>query len=407
MTEFEREQVRISNENIYALGFCILAFKSYVVDSSILLRLPEFVDSILIVMFCACMVYKLATQSYTIGQVMLLSVLGIGCLYTCPKVDNYYLIFSFFGIAGMQNVELKKVIKWTSWVKASIILVHVSIYFVNLFLDPSSIVYVYREDGVPRHFFYMGHANTFSGYLLWTTLQLIYVYYEKMQQWHFILAMAVNWFFYLYTDSNTSFAMTILIIGILMLKKAGVHSLDRWIRLAARYLFLFASVIFAASCVFYTSMSGGVKDFYEKANSFFTGRLRFGAYVYDTASFSLFGRSIQFPPKIQWREFWLDSMVFDNAYIWMFVLGGAIYLVLISYAMIRITRYTDFLENVMLVAYAMYGISEAYIINAGNCFPLLLVGVYLYRRKQDMKGKGMERKGERAYERIKHNYSSL
>ena len=416
MTDFEKQKVRQFNQNLYTIGFCILAFKSYVMDSSILINLPNWFDLILTGGFILFMCWKLATQTYSVTKIIFFSILGCMCLYTCPKVDNYYLIFGFFGIAAAQNVNLKEVLKYTSMVKTSIIFLHVTIYFVNLAINPSSITYSFREDGIPRHFFYLGHANTFAGYVLWTSLEYIYANYERIKKWQLGVILGINWFFYFFADSNTSVATATVIIGLLLLDKCKVTLLNHVLKYLAKYMFMFFSIIFSMACVFYVNLSGGLRELFDMANVFFTGRLLFGAYVYDANGFSFLGRAIAFPKKIQWREFWFDAMVFDNAYIWMFVLGGAIYLVLISIGIMLITRKTSNVENIMLIAYSIYGVSEAYVMNAGNCFPLLLIGIYLYKRSDGIKGNIKEKKffrgrkkeeGMTAYERVKYHNSSL
>ena len=109
----------------------------------------------------------------------------------------------------------------------------------------------------------------------------------------------------------------------------------------------------------------------------FTGRLLFGAVAYDEKGFSLIGKLVEFPEKQYWNGHWIDGMIFDNSYIWLFISYGVVYLILISLAFIVYSRYMTNLEKIYVVAYALYTLMEIYVINTALVFPLLIVGYYM------------------------------
>lgn len=404
MSEFERQKKIQFNQQLYTFALCLLAFKGYVMDSSMLFQFPDFCDLLFKVVFLVCMFWKLSSQNYNIKHAILFLVLGPLCLYTCIRINNFYLLFSFFGIAAAQDIDIKKVVEKTAMLQTWIIAFHVVIYIFNLVVNPSSIVYTIRDDSGKRHFFYLGHANTFSGYVLWTSLEYLYARSDKITKKDLLTVLGVNLFFYFWADSKTCMATAVVVVVLLWINRMQSHILHWVAKFVARFAFAAFSILSATACISYTRLSGPALALFKELNSFFTGRLLFGAYAYDKYGLTMLGRMISFPPKIQWREYWFDGLIFDNAYIWMLVSGGAIYLLILAFALQWIGKRTTYLEDVMLIAYALYGVTEAYIMNVGNCFPLLFIGLYLYHKKEEtaIKEQPERERGLTAYEKIKY-----
>ena len=382
MDETLSDRVRF-DEQLYIFAFALFIIKNVLEVSSLISR-PEWVDNGLIAFFLVVMIFRLLRQSYhPITFVMMMGFLLI-VFYTAYTIKYYTIAITFLFIMGLQDIELRKVIGVSARLKSIIILFHTLVYLVNLEVFPSTIQFYFR-DGILRHNFYLGHPNLFQAYVMWTCMEWLFLYYKKLRPWHLIGVWLINFFYYEFTDSNTSLivaTLTLVIIGIDRFSaEDGLsrHIMKAFVNFFSQYGFMIFSIFFYLIIMSYTKLSGPLLSIWKVFNSGLSGRLRYGAYAYDVYGVSLIGRLIRFPEKVQWRDQWLDDIIFDNTYIWMIIIVGIFYMVVISLALILLNKSMTQVERIFITALIFYGIMEAYMLNAGIAFPILLIGVNLWR----------------------------
>lgn len=370
-------------QHLYEWAFLILALKN-VLDSSLLFHRPEWLDTLLILAFLSCIAWKLSQQTYTLARLAIYLLLGAIVVYTCAKSDYYYILFSFLGIIAIQDVELRRVVMKTAAVKAILIMVHVLyfLYAVLVYSDFTGILYNGEE---ARFFFYLGHPNTFAMFVLWTMLEFVYAYYERMNVLHLLLLCLLNTAMFLFTRSDTSLIVGTVALLLLLMDKLRKLRWGRALNLLSLYGFAVCAILFPGISIAYTQMSGASLAIFDFFDKLFTGRLLFGAFGYDQYGFTLLGRTLSFSGKVFWRGHWFDAIIFDNSYLWMFIRYGYLYLLLIAAALIRFGKSTTPLEKILVISFTLYGIMEAYIINVALCFPLLFIGRCLYSELEQKK----------------------
>lgn len=376
-------------QNIFEFAFIVLAVKN-VLDSSSLLKRPDIVDTLLIIIFLGFIFWKLALQTYSWMRIVVFAVFWLLSIYTCIKGNYFYLIFTFLGTIAMQDVEIKEVVKKTSTIKIILILIHVLASLFFLVFMPEKVETIVRN-GVTRYGFMLGHPNTFSMYVLWTSMEFIYARYEKLRIPKLLIIWFINAFTYLITNSNTSIIVSTITIALIIFEKCGKEKAISFVKPVSKYAFLVCSIAFPLIIASYTKLSGGALSLFNTLDKMFTGRLLYGAYAYDEYGFTLLGRTIWFSSKTYWRGHWFDTIIFDNSYIWMFIIYGYLYLIIISIGFILISKRTTTLEKILLIGFTVYGIMEAYIINASICFPLFFIGKYIYVAIKDKKEKKLSK----------------
>jgi hypothetical protein len=387
--EESKSRQRLFGQRLFECAFMILAVKN-ILDVTSLIERPEWLDNLLLLGFFGLIFCKLALQTYQrirfIGFIIILIIFT----YACREANNYYLIFTFFGIIAIQDVVLEDVLKKTSIIKFVFIMVHIIVFFAMMLFSKEEVPFVYRE-GIKRYSFMLGHPNTFSMYVLWTSLEFIYSRYNKMGIFKLILIWLVNVFAFLFTDSNTSIIVATMAMILMILEKKGGKLYGLIISPISKYGFAFCTVFFPLIIVGYNQFPKVVMGLFNVLNEKLTGRLLYGAYAYDIEGFSLIGRTIKFPSKSLWKGQWLDTIFFDNAYIWMFIIYGYLYLILIAVLFIVIAKRTNMLEKILIISYTLFAIMEAYVINASICFTLLFIGKYLYEFNWKSEEKNIEK----------------
>lgn len=389
------KQKKVLQQQLYTVAFVDLALKYMLEPSSLYVR-PEWLDTLFLLVFFGCIGWKLLLQRFTKPMLLGIGITGVLFALVSFKMHYFFLLFTFCGVAAAQDVDLKKVFRITSVIKIIMILLHVFPYIVTAIISPEQIDYVYR-DGVRRHYFYMGHANTFSMYVGWALLEFTYAFYEQLRKKDLLIIWGLNFIVYLFTDSNTSLiVMSICFIGFL-LERAEPEKMYGILKFGSQYLFAFCAVFFTVITIFFTSMPAPLKKVYLVLNDLFTGRLIFGSFVYENFGVAWLGNlSVRLPETTFFEGFWLDTLVFDNSYIYLLVYYGAVFLPIFSLAFVIVGRdkrhdLARNVENVLLIGYSFYAIMEQYAINAVLCFPILFVGkrmYQMYEEKQRLKKQG-------------------
>ena len=379
-------------QQLYTVAFMDLSIKN-ILDSSALFHRPEWMDTMFLLIFFGCIGWKLILQRYTKPMLFGTAVFGLIFALVSFKMSYFFLLFTFCGVAAAQDINLKQVLKYTSVTKILMILLHVIPYIVTLMVTPEQIQYFYRN-GVQRHYFYVGHPNTFSMYVGWALLEFAYAFYDQLRGVHLILLWVVNFIVYKFTDSNTSLIVMTLCIAGFLAERAKPQLMAKILTPIARFGFAFCSIFFTVITMWFTSMPSAIRELYLKLNDFFTGRLLFGAFTYETFGIAWLGNpGVYLSGTTYFEGFWIDSLVYDNSYIYLLVYYGAIFLPIFSLAFIitgkdkkKDTRRN--VEKVLLIGYTFYAIMENYAINAVLCFPVLFVGsriFEMYEEKQQAK----------------------
>lgn len=381
-------------QQLYTVAFMILSVKN-ILDSSDLFHRPEWVDTLLLLTFFAFIGWKFILQRYT--KTMLIGVLALGALsaFVSFRMHYFLLLFTYCGVLGVQNVDLKKVCKYTCATKTVMILMHVIPYIINAIITPENIDYIYRN-GVRRQYFYLGHPNTFSMYVGWTLMEFIYAYYNELKNSHLVLIWLINFIVYKFTDSNTSvIVMSLCLVGFFT-ERAKPQLVAKIVTPIARFGFAICSLFFTVITIWFTSMPEPLKYLYLKLNDFLTGRLMFGAFTYEHFGVAWLGNpNVYLSGTTYFEGTWVDMLIFDNSYIYLLVYYGAIFLLIISLAFIltgkKVTTQRN-VQNILIIGYTFYAIMEQYAINSVQCFPIVFVGIRLYemydqKRRQKLESK--------------------
>jgi hypothetical protein len=392
-------------EKIFITAFVIFILKN-MLDSTSLIHMPGWVGILLILLPLLLTGYKLVMQSYSkAGFALVVLCIGI-CSYSIIRNKNYTLLYSCLSICALQHVDIRNVLKASIWTKAVVLIIHVVSYIILNYLRPEMIVYVYRN-GARRHFFFLSHANLFTAYLVWMSLEFIYLNYDKLKLPHYIAIWLLNFAFYHFTDTNTGIILMIGVILLIYVVKQDWRITNKILSVVSRYIFLVFSVIFPLIAVIYTRLNGTLLTLWQNLNGLLSGRLLYGALGYDVYGFTLFGRIAHFPTKVLWKGYWLDGIVFDNSFFGFFIANGVIYLFLLSFAFYFLDRRTSQVEKVLIIAFVVYGIMEAYVSNIFICFPLVFIGKYIYMIKKPENIR-ISQEGESGYATgIQYSHSSL
>ena len=363
-------------EKIYNLAFLCGVLKAMFAFSELITN-KSFFNAVFNVAFFSIMIYKLFfLQKYSMTQIFTLIITGLACIYTDFSIWRLVFFPAFLMIAATQGIDFKKSMKFMWKVQASILAIHVMIYPIMYTFFGNRVgitVRGYNNDNRIRHQFLFSHANVFSMLLLWTIFGYIYANFDKLNKKRIVACWGVYAFFYFYTDSNSGMIILSVVSTLLIIRDLIGEKFDVAISFLSRYLFIILSLFFNAMMVSFPQLTGDLREKWMEIDSFFTGRLKYGAYIYAKKGFTLLGRSLDIHIRDYWEGFWIDGLPADNMYMFFSVWYGLFFSVLIAYLFWRYSKYATTAEMIIIIAYSLYTMMESYIIYVQFCFALLLV----------------------------------
>ena len=370
-----------AHELLFYFAFFMFVLK-YTCDYSSLISRNEMLNSLLAGLCVAASVIKIVLQRYTILRLALTFALCAVIGYSSYISVNNLFLYGFLLIMASQDIELEKLVKVSFYTKIVSIVFHVLIYIAVFLTDQGAVRFVFRGGGsnIPRHFFFMGHANTFSAFLLWTCVDYIYINYKKLNVFHLAVIWIINLVFYAFTYTNSALMLLTTVTVFIALDKLGKGVFDRLITAIARYGYTVFAALSAFLTAIYAGLDSSLRNMWDALDSFMTGRLWYGAYAYDLYGPTFFGRKFSgIPRKIFWQNRWQDAFhTFDSYYLGNLYVYGIINLVLTGIALIVLCRKMETREKIIIIAFSIYAISEAYVTNVVVCFALFIIGKYIY-----------------------------
>ena len=364
---------------IYIVAYVAMILKAYI-DASALLEFDKIAD-LCVVAFLGCMMCKLLLQRYRVWSALLMVGLLLIGVYTSVTTSYYSMFYAMLFIFCLQNVDLDKVLKVSYCLKTILISFHVVSYAIIYVAAPYLITYSYRTDGIPRHNFMLGHANNFAGYVLWTGLEFLFVHRNQITMPKLIIVWVLNFITYLFTDSRTALMLATLALIMIWVSEKDIKWYEYFLTFFSKYGFVIFSVVFCGVVSVQRFLSGGLLEIYNMLDEMLSNRLMYGSYTIATYGISIAGRTLSFPPKVYWDGHWIDGIIFDNFYLWLYLLYGSVYLFILSIVFIRQAPKMSNIEKVIWIIAFIYALSEKYVIEAAVCFPLLLIGKFIYTPK--------------------------
>ena len=369
--------IKYDIDKMYSIGFVSLLIR-LICSYSDIIHLPGVLDTILGVVFVICMLLVLVDEKLTGLQLFAVVAVGVVCVYSYTQMDNYYLLATYFCMVASKHVNLKYVLNWSYKVRAFLLTVHVAAYIFTLIRNPDSIEYVYR-DSVLRHSFFLSHANTFSMFLIWTIFEYLYVNYEQLTLQSLIIVTAIDASLNYFTLSTTNTIISVVVLLLILFNKLFPEWKMGAVRWFVKYAYMILSVFFCLITVYYRKLSGSLMEIYNWLDDFFTGRLIYGAYMYEKYGATFFGQTFKLRQNDYWNGYWFNGIACDNTYLWHLVSFGVVFLLILSVLFFAVAGKVRRQDAIFLSVYILYAVTEIYVTNAVLCFSLIVLAQYAFQ----------------------------
>ena len=102
------KEKKVLQQQLYTVAFVDLSIK-LILDSSSLFRRPEWLDTLFLLVFFGCIGWKFLLQRFTKPMLLGIGLTGMLFALISFKMNYFFLLFTFCGVAAAQDVDLKKV----------------------------------------------------------------------------------------------------------------------------------------------------------------------------------------------------------------------------------------------------------------------------------------------------------
>lgn len=311
---------------------------------------------------------KVCSTKYSFKEWLLLSFMCVIGIISYINTDRNEIIRVVMFVAASKNINLKNAMKVTFY---TTLIGVVGLIILSLMgvLGTIAITTDYGRgyENVlveTRYCLGLGHPNALHC-MLWMVMLLgIYLYFEQMKRYVFVLLFIGNIALYMLTTSRTGVIIATFTLVIASLLKYGKNiRYNKWFYVCGNLLFA-VCILFALATARWGHSGGpfGWLDYYINM------RIRFSHLVGGTHAWSLFSN----PASTAYFD-----MGFMRLFYWYGIIPGALYVIMNILQLKYYTKKKDCMAFLMLLALTIYTIVEAHTISvyiARNYALLLLIG---------------------------------
>lgn len=312
---------------------------------------------------------KVLTTRYTMREFMLLYLLLAVSMICWIRVGEKNIMFITLTLWGMKNMSFRNLMQATIWIRAfgtalMIVLACAGVLDMQPKMDMAT---DYRE------FFVYGFgyikANA-AFYMIFSIIAIfLYIYYDQLKLWHFLLSVLVCYAGFRATYCRTGMLVFCGMWALIILDKL-THN-KRYYKLVACNVAGLFSISLLAMMVYRKA-----NPLLFKINRIFNGRIEIMNNYHKAYGVTLFPKTAD----IFWN---MNYTTIDNFYMYLFISCGAIvalaFVVIATKAQFKLYREGNYREIVFFTVFAVYAMLEQSPFNPILNPFILLMGNLVYR----------------------------
>lgn len=355
-----------SNLFLYS-GTLFLVIKT-VLSTSKIIPYSEFMDTILATLGALCMILSIIMQRYRVKVLFIYTMLIGITAYNAMITGNNALAVTVITCLAIRKTDLKIYIQFIFKLQSALVICHTIIAIIGGMIGTFNIVQ--NIGGITRYDFGMLHPNSFAALLFNLMIMWIWLNWHKIKTKHIIYMILGSGVLYCFCKTRTNFIAMLAVIGCVYVCRVK-HKFVRLIGKIATVIIPLLSVAMGTAIILYTTGNGIVL----LLNKVLNARITLGAYALAHEGFTLFGQNMtSLYTETTWDPIWqLNGFTFDCIYTYMLINQGIIWLILLMILFAKLAKRKNPKDNVAIIAWALYGVTEVQGLNCFSCMPILLL----------------------------------
>lgn len=307
-------------------------------------------------------------QDYSPKMYLTYGLLAAGCVLTRLGSGLMVWVYIVITILALRQEDISDIYRFLRRCFTVYLLMILLIFFLKCFQGELPL---FELDDVGRRRARLGfvHANSLSTYFFNLMLLWVWEKFDSIGPRAIVGLLLTAVIMYLLTDTRTAFLCEILLCLLIVLAKYGgkaaglLHFGARWTAPAAAVFMLACSVLWLAPTR---------SPFLEMVNRLLSGRVYLSAYAVKHFGFTLFGQSMPLDPVTVSPEWPAPFITLDCVYSYFCCCIGAVWLILICVSFYKLGKLRNFRISILLILWALYGVSENLTLNVFSAPPLLI-----------------------------------
>lgn len=294
--------------------------------------------------------------------------------YNYVNTQNSWILYSTMIIISSLKKDVRNVVSFIRRLMWALFLCNLTIWIFQYIFSPGSLIIV--ASGAQNRYS-LGFASPNEGARFWLYLFFLDFYVKKRLSMTWWVGMSLgSLIVYRLTDSDALVFAVILLVGNLV---KNVNVCRVIVCKYSRYVFL----LFSVGTYYFVTHYNAVSRFLDMYA--FTGRLNLARKALDLYGFTYFGQRVDFFIELHDATGW-SFLVVDNAYAYMMVASGVVFLVLVILLTLLYDGTNRYKECLCILFYAVFALAENNIFNPTAIFPLLIVVDSVVKNKMVKKG---------------------
>ena len=361
-------RMKIKKSNLFLYSGTLLLVIKTVLSVSKIVPYSDIMDNTLAVLGALCMILSIIIQQYS-GKVLLIYAMFVGITtYNALITGNNALAVTVITCLAIRKTDLKTYIQFIFRLQSILVICHTLIAIIGSLIGVFNIVQ--NIGGITRYDFGMQHPNSFAALAFNLMIMGIWLNWSRIKTKHIFLMVLGADILYYFCKTRTNFIAMLAVIGLVFV--CGVkHKFIRFAGKIATVIIPFLTVAMGIAIILYSKGNSVVLILNEALNA----RISLGAYALAHYKFTLFGQNMAFLyTGTTWDPIWkLNGFTFDCIYTYMLINQGIIWLILLTILFAKLAKRKNPKDNIAIIAWALYGVTEVQGLNGFSCMPILLL----------------------------------
>lgn len=360
--------MKIKKSNLFLYSGTIFLVIKTMLSASKIVPYSDSSDTVLASLGALCMIVSIIMQQYR-AKVMVIYAMFIGITaYNALITGNNALAVTVITCLAVRKTDLKTYIQFIFRMQSVFMICHTAIAIIGSIFGTFSIVQ--SIGGITRYDFGMLHSNLFAALAFNLMIMGIWLNWDKIKTMHIIFIIFGSGILYYFCKTRTNFIAMLAVIGLVFV--CGVKHEFVWL----------ASKIATVIIPLLTIAMGVAIILYAKGNRIvlllnkvLNARISLGAYALAHYNFTLLGQNMtSLYTGTTWDPIWqLNGFTFDCIYTYMLINQGIIWLILLIILFAKLAKRKNPKDNIAIIAWALYGVTEVQGLNCFSCMPILLL----------------------------------
>lgn len=360
--------MRIKKSNLFLYSGTVFLVIKTVVFTSKIIPYNDFTDTILAAVGVLCMILSIVMQQYRVKVLLIYAMLLGITAYNALITRNNALAVTIITCLAIRKTDLKTYIRFIFRLQSILVICHTVIAIIGSMIGTFNIVQ--NIGGIIRYDFGLLHPNSFAALLFNLMIMWIWLNWDKIKTKHIIFMILGSGILYCFCKTRTNFIAMLAVIGFVFVCRVK-HKFVRLIGEIAIVIIPLLSVAMGAAIILYATGNRVVL----LLNKVLNARISLGAYALAHYSFTLLGQNMEsLYTGTTWDPIWqLNGFTFDCIYTYMLINQGIIWLILLMILFAKLAKRKNPKDNVAIIAWALYGVTEVQGLNCFSCMPVLLL----------------------------------